>query len=271
MRENCNFSAMNKKLFLAYFICVSPLLVTGQNMTGFWKGSFDMFGGCFAQNNIELQITIKGDSVYGNSYHYLDVNNYVKKKFWGTYNATSKKIILQERVVTTFKIPQECRICIKQYELDYSSSGNTEFLKGGWSSVLVANYINCENGPITLSRVRESAFKEIPEIIVDSGEIRLEFYDNGEIDDDSITVRINDRIVLTHQKLGAKPITTTIRMDLKHTFQEVEMIAENLGSIPPNTALLIITANKKRYELFLTSSTQKSAKVRFLYEKGNGD
>jgi hypothetical protein len=45
------------------------------------------------------------------------------------------------------------------------------------------------------------------------------------------------------------------------------MIAENLGSIPPNTALLIITAGKKRYELFMTSSTQKSAKVRFLYER----
>ena len=58
-------------------------------------------------------------------------------------------------------------------------------------------------------------------------------------------------------------------MDLNSKFQEVEMIAENVGSIPPNTALLIITAGKKRYELFLTSSDQKSAKVRFLYEKGN--
>jgi hypothetical protein len=58
-------------------------------------------------------------------------------------------------------------------------------------------------------------------------------------------------------------------MGLKSTFQEVEMIAENLGTIPPNTALLIITAGKKRYELFLSSSAQKSSKVRFLYEKGN--
>ncbi len=73
--------------------------------------------------------------------------------------------------------------------------------------------------------------------------------------------------MLTHQKLGAKPITTFIKMELNNTFQEVEMIAENLGSIPPNTALLIITAGKKRYELFLTSTNQKSAKVRFLYEK----
>lgn len=227
-----------------------------------------MFGGCFRDNNIELQITIKGDSVYGNSYHYLDVNNYVKKKFYGVYNAQLKKIILEESIVTTFKIPSYCRVCIKKYELNYSHTSNEEFLKGDWSSVLTANFINCESGAITLARVRESAFNEIPEIAVDTGEIKLDFYDNGQIDDDSITVKINDIIVLTHQKLTALPITTVIRMGLNNAFQEVEMVAENLGSIPPNTALLIITAGKKRYELYLSSSTKKSAKVRFLYEKG---
>jgi len=258
---------MKKKFAIAYFICLSPFLVIAQNISGFWKGTLDMNRGCFSENNIELQITIKGDTVYGNSYHYLDVNYYVKKKFSGLYNAKSKQISLQEEVVTTFKIPPQCQVCIKKYDLTYSGSGKQEFLKGDWGSILLAGYINCDSGPITLSRIRESAFKEIPEIIVDTGTIRLDFYDNGEIDDDSISVRINDKTVLTHQKLGAKPITTFIKMELNNTFQEVEMIAENLGSIPPNTALLIITAGKKRYELFLTSTNQKSAKVRFIYEK----
>ena len=45
------------------------------------------------------------------------------------------------------------------------------------------------------------------------------------------------------------------------------MVAENLGSIVPNTALLIITAGKKKYQLFLSSTEQKSAKVRFVYDK----
>jgi hypothetical protein len=46
------------------------------------------------------------------------------------------------------------------------------------------------------------------------------------------------------------------------------MVAENEGSIPPNTALLIITAGEKRYQLFLSSTQSKSAVVRFVYEKG---
>lgn len=258
---------MSRKLFFVFLITVTPFFVIAQDVSGFWKGTLDMVGGCFPVNNIELQISIKGDTIYGNSYHYLDVNNYVKKKFTGLYDSKAKRIVLQEAVVTTFKIPAQCLVCIKKYELDFSALGKQELLKGDWTSVITGNYIDCESGPIQLSRIRESAFKEIPEILADTGEIRLDFYDNGQIDNDSITVRINDQVVLTHQRLSAEPITTFIKIDLKHTFQEVEMIAENLGSIPPNTALLIITAGKKRYELFLTSSNQKSAKVRFLYEK----
>lgn len=258
---------MNKKFIIAYFICISPFFVIAQDISGFWKGTLDMDNGCFTVNNIELQISIKGDSIYGNSYHYSDVDNYVKKKFTGSYDRQLRKPVLEERAVTTLKIPLQCKVCIKKYELNYSRSGNQEFLKGGWSSVVTANYTNCDSGLITLSRITESAFKEIPEIIVDTGQIRLDFYDNGEIDGDSISVRINDKTVLTHQRLGAKPITTFVKIDLNNTFQEVEMVAENLGTIPPNTALLIITAGKKRYELFLSSTDQKSAKVRFVYEK----
>jgi hypothetical protein len=55
--------------------------------------------------------------------------------------------------------------------------------------------------------------------------------------------------------------------EAEFTFQEVEMVAENLGSIPPNTAILIVTAGEKRYQLLLTSTTEKSARVRFVYEK----
>ena len=258
---------MNKQLIIAFLICTSPPVVIAQNITGFWKGTLNMNQGCFVVNNIELQITINGDSIYGNSYHYLDVDNYVKKKFTGSYHRELKKIFLQEELITTYKIPSHCKVCIKKYELTYSRNVNQESLGGDWTGVLVGTFIDCETGPIKLSRITESAFKEIPEINLDTGEIRLDFYDNGQIDDDTISVRINNKTVLAHQKLGAEPVSLFVRIDQKNAFQEVEMIAENLGSIPPNTALLIITAGNKRYELFLTSSDKKTAKVRFLYEK----
>jgi hypothetical protein len=67
--------------------------------------------------------------------------------------------------------------------------------------------------------------------------------------------------------ITAKPVSMTIKIDLKRTEQEVIMVGENLGTIPPNTALMIINAGDNRYQLLLTSDDKKNAMVRFIYEK----
>jgi hypothetical protein len=72
--------------------------------------------------------------------------------------------------------------------------------------------------------------------------------------------------LISHQKLGLKPITLEIKVDLDHREQEITMIADNLGTIPPNTAMVIITAADRKYRLFLKSDKQRSAQVRVIYE-----
>lgn len=251
-----------------FFLWYSSLLAA-QDISGFWKGTLTMPGGCFPTNNIELQITVNGDSMHGNSYHYEDIDDYVKKKFVGINTPSFQKIILQETYINTYKIPLMCKVCIKRYELVYSKNGNEETLSGKWSGYIFGTGGDCGTDSISLSRVKESAFKEVPEIEVDTGKIRLDFYDNAEIDGDSISVLVNRRTVVSHQKLSTKAITVFVNIDLQNTFQEVEMVAENLGSIPPNTAILEVTAGEKHYQLFLTSTAEKSARVRFVYEKND--
>ena len=240
----------------------------GQDISGYWKGTL-MMRGCFPENNIELQINAKGNIVAGDSYHYQDIDNYVKKSFRGSFDRTTKKLIVQEGSVTTYHIPQRCVICVKNFDLTYSKHGNVETLRGEWKGNVLGTLQSCDGGAIVLTRIAESAFKEIPEIKVDTGTIRLDFYDNAQIDGDSITVMVDKQTVLTHQLLSAKPVTTYVKIDLNNTFHEIEMVAENLGSIPPNTALLIITAGKSRHLLSLSSSDTKSARVRIVYE-GDG-
>lgn len=184
----------------------------------------------------------------------------------GSYDPSLKTVILREGIVTTFKIPPTCVVCIKNYTLTYRKDGDREYLTGNWNGTVMNTNQSCQVGTITLSRVKESAFKDIPEIKVDTGSIRLDFYDNGIVDGDSITILLNKKVVLTHQRLSAKPITTYLQVDLQNTFVEVEMVAENLGSIPPNTAVLIITSGSKRYRLSLSSTQQKSAVIRFIYD-----
>ena len=222
--------------------------------------------GCFVENNIELQIKMYGNSAMGDSYHYQNTDNYVKKKFRGIFDPSTKMLSVQEGLVTTYHIPGRCVICIKKYDLEYKREGNVETLTGYWNGYVLGSSISCDGGRIKLTRIAESAFKDIPEIKVDTGTIRLDFYDNAVVDGDSITILVNKRVVLTHQLLSAKPITTYLKIDLANTFHEVEMVAENLGSIPPNTAILIITAGTNRYQLALSSSDNKSARIRIVYD-----
>jgi hypothetical protein len=97
-------------------------------------------------------------------------------------------------------------------------------------------------------------------------DFKIELYDNGEIDGDRISVYDNNKLIVSNKQLTDKPITLTISADENTPVHEFVMVAENLGSIPPNTALMIITAGGRRYELFVTSTEQKNAVVRVEYK-----
>lgn len=258
---------MKKNLFVAFLIVIS-LCSYAQDLSGFWKGTLTMPGGCFPINYIELQLTVAGTTVRGDSYHYLDADNFIKKKCTGSYDPSTKLLTVQEVMVTELKIPQNCVVCIKKYKFTYSKRDTVETLEGGWTGHIDGTLSPCQPGTIVLSRIKESFFKEeqVRTIKVDTGKIHLDFYDNAEIDGDSISVLVNKRPVTAHQLLGIKPVGVDVMVDLSNPIQEVEMVAENLGSIPPNTALLVITAGKKRYRLYMASTETKSAKVRFVYD-----
>ena len=96
--------------------------------------------------------------------------------------------------------------------------------------------------------------------------VEISFYDNGEIDGDTISIFNNNRLVVSNKGLSAKPIVITIELKDDDPMQDIVMVAENLGTLPPNTALMIVQAGKERYTLNLSSTEQKNAMVRFKYQ-----
>lgn len=106
----------------------------------------------------------------------------------------------------------------------------------------------------------------IKTIVTSAKEIKIQLYDNGEIDGDTITVFHNNEIIVSKKRLTDKPITFTIKTDEATKRHEFVMVAENLGSIPPNTALMVLTAGDQRYELFVTSTEKKNAVVVIEYK-----
>jgi hypothetical protein len=106
---------------------------------------------------------------------------------------------------------------------------------------------------------RENTIEKV--IQAEGDEIQIELYDNGQIDDDTITVYHNKHVVAWKKRLCHQPITIKIRVDPNHPRNEFVMVADNRGSIPPNTALMVIRVGKQRFDVFLSSSFQKNATV----------
>ena len=108
-------------------------------------------------------------------------------------------------------------------------------------------------------------------IEVENVSVKVSLYDNGEIDGDSISLFYNGKLLLSHQRLSDKPITLTINVDKDKMMNELVMYAENLGSIPPNTALMVVYDGPNRYEIRITSDLQKSGAIRFVHKSDPGN
>ena len=106
----------------------------------------------------------------------------------------------------------------------------------------------------------------IKTIELDNETFRVDLYDNGEIDGDTISLFFNNRLLLSHKRLSDKAITLTLNTDNSKDVNELVMYAENLGSIPPNTALMIVTDGTARYEVRIASDLEKSGAIRFVHK-----
>jgi hypothetical protein len=199
-------------------------------------------------------------------------------------------MVIIESAVLQYNIPTHCIPCIKTYDLSWTLNGIEEALTGEWKGHEMGNATACPPGKIYLTRQTQSIFpveviqsdslsslqktmsiqkreKEVVQtVILDTSQIKVELYDNAEIDDDTVSVFLNNTLLLHRKRLTDKPLVLNISA-FPNTEYELMMYAENLGRIPPNTSLMIITAGKKRYEMRISSNEQKTAVVRFRYQK----
>jgi hypothetical protein len=107
---------------------------------------------------------------------------------------------------------------------------------------------------------------EMSRLQVNVKHLTLKVYDNGIVDNDTVTIFYNKTILVRKQKLSEKPLVLNIELDEKASLHEITMYADNLGSIPPNTALVVVTAGDKRYELHSSASLEENAVLVFEYK-----
>lgn len=123
--------------------------------------------------------------------------------------------------------------------------------------------VTAENLPTVDILLEKRISNLVRQIEVVNDSVQVSFYDNGEIDGDSITVSYNNKIITQHLLLTANGKTFTIKVEPAPAQNELIMYAENLGSIPPNTAIMIIYDGKARYEVNISSNNESNGKVSF--------
>jgi len=277
-------------IYLILYSLFTSCSVFAEDISGIWKGTLTQGpGGCYPHYFLELQITIANDQITGKAYDYYDKEHFVKMSFTGRYNAQTHRLVLIEENILQQAIPLECSAYIKTYDLDYSREGGDEVLKGDWKGVMQDKRLACPPGKIFLKKVTISDFpvdigqtdtlaslqkqlhlqprttEVVKTITVNTSQIKIELYDNGEIDHDTVTVLLNGKLLLYRKMLTDRPLSVEF-VALPGMEYELVMYADNLGDIPPNTALMMVTAGSRKIEAFLSSSEQKSAAVRFIYK-----
>jgi hypothetical protein len=112
------------------------------------------------------------------------------------------------------------------------------------------------NNPVIVKRQVEI----IDALEVTEDSVVLSLYDNGEIDGDTVSVFLNNELVFAKVGLKANAFKKTIAVKAGEIIQ-LTLFAENLGSIPPNTGLLIVTTTNERYQVHFTSTLNKSSSI----------
>ncbi len=112
------------------------------------------------------------------------------------------------------------------------------------------------------SNIGNRTIETIQTVVFKSDSLTLTLYDNGEVDGDTVSVILNGNTILSKQRLSTNAITKTIYFtpEMGDSLQLI-MYAENLGSLPPNTGLLIIKDGRDRYEIRFAGDLTKNAAI----------
>jgi hypothetical protein len=100
------------------------------------------------------------------------------------------------------------------------------------------------------------------DLYVDSSTVDLEFVDNGAIDYDSISVFLNNKLVLKKVMLTHTPIKLKLKLDKNLPYNELSMFANNEGLIPPNTATMTVIDGDNHTEIDMNSSLNSTATLK---------
>ncbi len=152
---------------LTVFFLLTAVFLHGQDLTGVWQGHFRSSNGIRSaliddRYKFEVQIAQRDKHFTAVTYSYQSSSFYGKALATGTVNPKTAKVILQETKLVEVRLGNADEACTMICFLQYSKSGDEEFLEGTYGSMNVKDSGNCGRGTIFLRKVTQSDFYKEP-------------------------------------------------------------------------------------------------------------
>lgn len=122
--------------------------------------------------------------------------------------------------------------------------------------------------PPAAADIASRKIETIRTVAIEQDSLVFSLYDNGTVDGDTVSVIMNGKVIMPRVGLLEKAYNKTVYLtpDLGDSVSVV-MYAENLGSIPPNTGLLVIRDGPKNYEIRFSGDLKKNSEIILIRKK----
>ncbi len=122
--------------------------------------------------------------------------------------------------------------------------------------------------PTAATNLANRKIETIKALYFKSDSLTLTLYDNGEVDGDTVSVIMNGNVIMPKVGLSTNAVKKTIYTnEIAGDSIQLIMYAESLGTLPPNTGLLIVNDGGDRYEIRFSGDMQKSSAIVFRRRK----
>ena len=142
------------KTFLAILFFLTTVPGISQDITGIWRGYFNQVDYMRTEDGnkipitgdrykLEIQLDQHDNKFEAVTYSYHSTVFYGKAVAKGTVNAKTKKILMEELKIVEVRMSGLSDACIMTFFLQYSKSGDEEFLEGTYNSMNTRDSSNC--------------------------------------------------------------------------------------------------------------------------------
>lgn len=135
----------------------------------------------------------------------------------------------------------------------------TEEEKNDTDIAVLNEYDKLENE--ILESKQERLSDTLTTITTSKKKIKIRLFDTGVVDGDTVSIVYNQKLVAGRVNVTAKPLEYEIDLESDLSYHTITLVAHNLGTIPPNTASVLIIIGDKEYRLTASSDFKKNAVI----------